>query len=81
MHAYMKQFNKTTVMNGVDAVLSGEMDAFIYDGTVLDYLTSQDEDCRLLTVSLVYFMKSLVEIQFGLGGFLVCYDRLRIGFS
>lgn len=59
MHAYMKQFNKTTVMNGVEAVLSGEMDAFIYDGTVLDYLTSQDEDCRLLTVSSVC-KKSLV---------------------
>lgn len=52
MHAYMKQFNKTTVLNGVATVLSGEMDAFIYDGTVLEYLTSQDEDCRLLTVKL-----------------------------
>uniref|UniRef100_A0AAR5Q100 Glutamate receptor ionotropic, NMDA 2B n=1 Tax=Dendroctonus ponderosae TaxID=77166 RepID=A0AAR5Q100_DENPD len=50
MHAYMKQFNKTTVLNGVATILSGEMDAFIYDGTVLEYLTSQDEDCRLLTV-------------------------------
>lgn len=56
MHSYIQQFNKTTVLNGVDSVLNGEMDAFIYDGTVLDYLTSQDEDCRLLTVGSWYAM-------------------------
>lgn len=46
MHMYMRQYNKTTVQEGVDAVLNGDLDAFIYDGTVLDYLTAQDEDCR-----------------------------------
>ncbi|XP_055384462.1 LOW QUALITY PROTEIN: glutamate receptor ionotropic, NMDA 2B-like [Condylostylus longicornis] len=56
MHYYMKDFNKSSVAEGVADVLSGKMDAFIYDGTVLDYLVAQDEDCRLLTVGSWYAM-------------------------
>ncbi|XP_011313747.1 glutamate receptor ionotropic, NMDA 2B [Fopius arisanus] len=56
MHHYMEPFNKTNVLEGIDAVISGDLDAFFYDGTVLDYLVTQDEDCRLLTVGSWYAM-------------------------
>lgn len=50
------RYNKSSVADGVAAVLNSNLDSFIYDGTVLDYLVAQDEDCRLMIVGSWYAM-------------------------
>ena len=56
----MKQFNTTKSSDGVKQVRNGNLDAFIYDAVVLDYMAGQDPDCRKLWFQFENFLKKIL---------------------
>ncbi|XP_076041483.1 glutamate receptor ionotropic, NMDA 2B-like isoform X2 [Oratosquilla oratoria] len=57
MWQYMnKGYHRPSVSEGIKSIKANELDAFIYDATVLDYLVGQDDDCQILTVGSWYAM-------------------------
>ncbi|KAK6170533.1 hypothetical protein SNE40_018907 [Patella caerulea] len=56
MAEYMKRFNKPTVKQAIIALKKQEIQAFIYDATVLQYYVGKDDGCRLRAVGKWYAM-------------------------
>ncbi|CAF4269283.1 unnamed protein product [Rotaria socialis] len=56
IYTYMKQFMKRNISEGVKALKAQEIHAFLYDAVVLDYLSGQDDECKLRVVGNWYAM-------------------------
>ncbi|CAF4448524.1 unnamed protein product [Rotaria sp. Silwood2] len=56
LYSYLRQFMKRNVSEGIKAIKTGELHAFLYDAVVLDYLSGQDDECKLRVVGNWYAM-------------------------
>ena len=59
----LHRFSRESVKKGFKAVKSDELDAFVYDATVLEYLVGQDDECNVLTVGSWYAMTGMYVIE------------------
>ena len=53
---FFNRFSRLSVKEGFKAVKGNQLDAFVYDATVLEYLVGQDDECNVLTVGSWYAM-------------------------
>lgn len=56
MYEYMKHLMVKNVSHGIELVKKKQLDAFLYDAVILDYLAGQDEGCKLRIVGSWYAM-------------------------
>ncbi|CAH1273431.1 GRIN2A [Branchiostoma lanceolatum] len=54
MYSYMQKFNTRSAKEAVEALKKRELDSFIYDAVVLEYLAGKDDGCNLVTVGNVF---------------------------
>ncbi|KAI8506403.1 Glutamate receptor ionotropic, NMDA 2B [Branchiostoma belcheri] len=54
MYSYMQKFNTKSAREAVEALKKRELDSFIYDAVVLEYLAGKDDGCNLVTVGNVF---------------------------
>lgn len=50
MHSYMVKFHQRNVVEALESLKTGKLDAFIYDAAVLNYMAGRDEGCKLVTI-------------------------------
>ena len=64
--AFFLRFNRESVKEGFKAIKGDQLEAFIYDATVLEYLVGQDDECNVLTVGSWYAMtgKLMIELRY-----------------
>ncbi|GAU93984.1 hypothetical protein RvY_05833-2 [Ramazzottius varieornatus] len=81
IYNYMQQFNKKSVADGIEAVKSGQLDAFLYDAAVLDYRVGSDQDCKILTVG-SWFATTGYAVAFPQGSHLAAsFDDLLMSYQ
>ena len=81
LSAFFSRFNRESVKEGFKAIKGDQLEAFIYDATVLEYLVGQDDECNVLTVGSWYAMtgKLMIELRYACEQILLSAKTSKVG--